>query len=114
MGLDTVFQLIKEERVQFKKISELVGLTEQGLRKALKNETIGAVQLKKIADYFSVDINQLLKDGGGEIDNSGVSKKVVKVGIENSKKSGMYIEQRLDYLENLLVNHIRKRGAETD
>tara|TARA_R110000822_G_scaffold146194_1_gene285194 strand:+ start:4889 stop:5179 length:291 start_codon:yes stop_codon:yes gene_type:complete len=62
MRLNIIYQLVKEKGISFKKLSELVGKTDSGLRKSITRNSIDATELKIIAETFDVSLYYFFKD----------------------------------------------------
>lgn len=56
MDLKLIKSLVKEKDITIKELSQKIGMSERGLHKSIRNNSISAEYLEKIANYLDVSI----------------------------------------------------------
>jgi len=64
--ISNIHRLLKEQRFSVTKMSELIGMSKNGLHLALKNNTLKLKDLDSIAKVLKVPIDQFFLDGSEE------------------------------------------------
>ena len=60
---------LKSFQITFKAFAENIGMSEAGLYRAIKNNSLKLRDLEKIAEYLGVSIGELLEEGPAEYKN---------------------------------------------
>lgn len=119
-NLQKIKDLSKEKNISIKSIAETIGVSEQGLHKMIREETMSVVVLEQIARILSADICLFFDidvalhqtehyEAKGE--RGIAARKVGKVDNRNATSSGQQIiELQKELLEakNQIINLLQK------